>query len=184
MVYVALLRGINVGGTNKVDMKKLSSTFELLGFTNVVTYINSGNIVFEDFSRRQEQLIYKIENAIKQDFQLEIKVLVRNIDQIEAICRELPATWLKNEKMRTDVLFLWEEFDRPEIVTDLKIHAVDHVKYSPGALLWNVESEDYSKSGMLKLMGTKLYKHMTIRNVNTVRKLHQLMTSIVDLKSN
>jgi uncharacterized protein (DUF1697 family) len=46
MTYVALLRGINVGGNNKVEMKKLKTTFETLGFTSVVTYINSGNIIF------------------------------------------------------------------------------------------------------------------------------------------
>jgi len=52
------------------------------------------------------------------------------------------------------------------------------VKYLPGAVLWNVEGKNYSKSGMLKLMGTELYKNMTIRNVNTVRKIHQIMTNI------
>jgi len=178
MIYVALLRGINVGGNNKVEMKRLKNTFELLGFANVVTYINSGNIIFEDFSRRQDIIIDEIESAIKQDFQLELKVLIRNLDNIETICQELPATWLKNEMMRTDVMFLWEKFDRPEIKKDLKINPVDNVKYLPGALLWNVEGKNYSKSGMLKLMGTELYKNMTIRNVNTVRNLHQIMTTI------
>ncbi|MFT3751872.1 MAG: DUF1697 domain-containing protein [Paludibacter sp.] len=69
MIYVALLRGINVGGNNKVEMKKLKSTFELLGFTNVVTYINSGNIVFEDISKEQVVIVNEIEKAIKKDFQ-------------------------------------------------------------------------------------------------------------------
>ena len=178
MIYVALLRGINVGGNNKVEMKRLKNTFELLGFTNVVSYINSGNIVFEDFSRGQDIIIInEIEKAIKQEFQLEIKVLVRNIDNIETICRELPVTWLKNELMRTDVMFLWEKFDRPEIIEQLKINPVDNVMYLPGALLWNVEDKNYSKSGIQKLIGTELYKNMTIRNVNTVRKLHQIMTT-------
>ena len=177
MIYVALLRGINVGGNNKVEMKRLKNTFELLGFTNVVSYINSGNIVFEDFSRGQDIIINEIEKAIKQEFQLEIKVLVRNLDNIETICRELPATWLKNVLMRTDVMFLWEKFDRPETKEQLKINPVDNVMYLPGALLWNVEGKNYSKSGMQKLIGTELYKNMTIRNVNTVRKLHQIMTT-------
>jgi len=52
------------------------------------------------------------------------------------------------------------------------------VKYVPGAVLWNVKGEDYSQSGMMKLMGTDLYRHMTIRNVNTVRKLHQMITQM------
>jgi uncharacterized protein (DUF1697 family) len=178
MIYVALLRGINVGGNNKVEMKKLKTTFELLGFTNVVTYINSGNIVFEDMLQEQAVIVTEIEKAIKKDFQMEIKVLVRDFENIAAICKELPATWTKNESMRTDVLFLWEKYDRPDIMDQLQINPVDNVKYLPGAVLWNIEDKNYSKSGMLKLMGTAIYKNMTIRNVNTVRKLHQIMASI------
>ena len=82
--------------------------------------------------------------------------------------------------MRTDVLFLWEEFDNPESIDQLKISSVDNVKYISGAVLWNVEEKDYSKSGMQKLVGTKIYKNMTVRNVNTVRKLYQMMTDIDD----
>ncbi|MFT3751871.1 MAG: hypothetical protein QM800_02995 [Paludibacter sp.] len=109
---------------------------------------------------------------------MEIKVLVRDFENIDTICKELPATWTKNESMRTDVLFLWEKFDKPDIIDQLQINPVDNVIYLPGAILWNVEGKNYSKSGMLKLMGTAIYKNMTIRNVNTVRKLHQIMASI------
>lgn len=178
MTYVALLRGINVGGNNKVDMKKLKTTFELLGFTNVVTYINSGNIVFECTSNKKEDIACDIEKAIKKDFQLDIKVLVRNINDIKLICENLPDTWVKSEEMRTDVMFLWDKFDNPETLNQLKINHVDNVKYLSGTILWNVESKNYSKSGMPKLVGTKVYRNMTIRNVNTVRKLYQIMSNI------
>ena len=175
MIYVALLRGINVGGNNKVDMKILKVTFESLGFTNVVTYINSGNIVFEDSTREQKSLACKIEDAIKRDFKLDIKVLVKSFEEIELICRQLPDTWVKNDVMRTDVMFLWDEFDSPEILQHIKINPVDNVKYAPGAVLWNVEYADYSKSSISKLVGTKIFANMTVRNVNTVRKLYQLI---------
>lgn len=178
MIYVALLRGINVGGNNKVDMKKLKTTFEKLGFTKVVTYINSGNIIFEEMLKGEGVIVNDIEKAIKSDFQIEIKVLIRSIENIETVCKSLPNTWLKNETMRTDVMFLWEKYDKPEVLEQIQINPVDNVKYAPGAVLWNVEGEDYSKSGMIKLIGTELYKNMTIRNVNTVRKIYQIMTTI------
>jgi len=178
MIYVALLRGINVGGKNIVDMKKLKTTFEVLGFTNVVTYINSGNIIFEELSREKNVMVSETERAIKQDFKLEIKVLIRSLEDIETICREIPATWIKSAQMRTDVMFLWENYDKPETLELLQIYPVDHVRYLPGAILWNVEGENYSKSGMVKLLGTELYKNLTIRNVNTVRKLFQIMTTV------
>ncbi|HLW62382.1 MAG TPA: DUF1697 domain-containing protein [Flavobacterium sp.] len=180
MIYVALLRGINVGGNNKIEMKKLKSTFESLGFNHVVTYINSGNIIFETIEEPIEHIEKRIEQAITKDFSLNIRVLLRSFENIKTICQELPDSWVKNQIMRTDVLFLWEEFDNPESIDQLKISSVDNVKYISGAVLWNVEEKDYSKSGMQKLVGTKIYKNMTVRNVNTVRKLYQMMTDIDD----
>jgi uncharacterized protein (DUF1697 family) len=178
MIYVALLRGINVGGNNPVDMKKLKASFESIGFRNVVTYINSGNIVFEEQQQNRDAIVQKAETAIRRDFQLDVKVLVRNMDEFETISRELPPGWVKNERMRTDVMFLWEKYDSPEVMEKLKLSPVDNVKYIPGAVLWNVEGKDYSQSSMIKLVGTDLYRNMTIRNVNTVRKIFQIMTDI------
>lgn len=175
MIYVALLRGINVGGNNKVDMKKLITTFEMLGFKNVDTYINSGNIIFEEIINDEKIIEKQIEQAIIKDFQLDLKVLVKNINNFETICKALPDNWVKNEFMRTDVLFLWEEFDSSEIIDKLNAKSVDNVKYVPGAILWNILGENYSKSGLNKLIGTELYRNMTIRNVNTVRKIFQMM---------
>ena len=178
MIYVALLRGINVGGNNKVEMKKLKSSFEALGFTNVVTYINSGNIIFEDNAKKKNVIINEIEACIKNDFGLEIKVLINDFESIKNICKKLPDNWVKNDLMRTDVMFLWEEFDNKNIIEQLPVKSVDNVKYALGAVLWNVEDKDYNKSGMQKLIGTKIYKNMTVRNVNTVRKIYEIMNTI------
>ena len=175
MIYVALLRGINVGGNNKIEMKKLKITFERLGCSNVITYINSGNIIFEDRHRSHSILTGEIENGIREDFGLTIKVLLRDFDNIQNICNNLPGNWVKNEIMRTDVMFLWENIDYPGIVDELRIKPVDQVKYVPGAILWNILDKDYTRSAMPNLVGTKTYKAMTIRNVNTVRKIYEIM---------
>ncbi len=176
MIYLALFRGINVGGNNKVEMKKLKTTFEFLGFNQVTTFINSGNVLFEDSLKGEDELTQLIDEAVRKDFQLDVKVIVINSDQLNAICREIPSTWVKNESIRTDVMFLWKKYDRPDVLEKIKINPVDNVKYVRGAVLWNMKREDYNQSGMMKLMGTDLYRHMTIRNVNTVRKLHQMIT--------
>jgi len=175
MIYVALLRGINVGGNNKMEMKKLQATFEAIGYTNVVTYINSGNIVFETSTKGKDAIANEIEDAIKRDFQLDIKVLVKNFEDIKVINNHLPDTWVKDKVMRTDVMFLWDTFDYPEILQQIIIKHVDNVKYAPGAVLWNVTYNDYPKSGISKLSGTEIFRNMTVRNVNTVRKLYQIM---------
>ena len=178
MVYVALLRGINVGGNNIVGMKKLQAVFESLGFKNVVTYINSGNIIFESVPDSHEKIALDAAKAIKSEFNLSIKVLVRDFRNIEIICRELPAGWVKNERMRTDVMFLWEKYDNRGVLDLMQINPVDNVRYTPDAVLWNVEGKDYSRSGLSRLVGTDLYRNMTIRNVNTVREIHRIMSGI------
>jgi uncharacterized protein (DUF1697 family) len=74
-------------------------------------------------------------------------------------------------------MFLWEGFDRRDIVKELKIKPeIEDVTYVPGAIIWRVDRSNITKSGMTKLVGTDLYKGMTIRNSNTVRKLAGMMT--------
>lgn len=78
--------------------------------------------------------------------------------------------------MKSDVMFLWDEIDHASLLEKLVIKPnIDTVKYVPGALLWAVEKKQYSKSGLSKLVGTQVYKQMTIRNVNTARKIYELM---------
>lgn len=179
MIYIALFRGINVGGNNKVEMKKLKSLLERTGFENVVTYINSGNVIFKKSGGGSEaELARIIEQAVKDEFQLDLKIVVINSNHLDAICREIPADWVKNDEMRTDVLFLWEKYDYPGVLDIIKYKEVDNVKYVQGALVWNVREKDYTKSNMVKLVGTDLYRHITIRNVNTVRKLHEMVNNL------
>ena len=179
MIYIALFRGINVGGNNKVEMKKLKSLLERTGFENVVTYINSGNVIFKKSGGVSEaELARIIVHAVKDEFQLDLKIVVINSNHLDAICREIPADWVKNDEMRTDVLFLWEKYDYPGVLDIIKYKEVDNVKYVPGALVWNVREKDYTKSNMVKLVGTDLYRHITIRNVNTVRKLHEMVNNL------
>lgn len=180
-IYVAFFRGINVGGNNKVEMNKLKTTFETLGFTDVATYINSGNVVFKSTSKTPSELSSTIEAAVRKDFDLDLKILVKDLQSIETINEILPATWVKDKTMRTDVMFLWEEFDKPETVQLMQLKEVDNILYASGALLWNILDKDYDQSGMLKMIGTKLYKNMTIRNVNTFRELLKMMKEMKNL---
>lgn len=176
MVYVALLRGINVGGKNKVDMKMLKQTFETTGMTDVITYINTGNIIFSHHNLSKEELVRVLEEAIYKDFELNIKVVIRSIDEIRQIMDAVPDTWQNDKYMKSDVLFLWEDIDDKSVLENLVIKPdIDTVKYVPGAVLWSVDKQHVTKSGMTRIVGTKLYKQMTVRNVNTARKIYELM---------
>lgn len=176
MVYIALLRGINVGGKNKIDMKLLKQTFEQAGMSDVVTYINTGNIIFSYKGQSKTELARILEEAIHHDFGLQIKVVVRSVDDVREIINAIPDTWKNDKDMKSDVMFLWDEIDNESVLENLVIKPnIDTVKYVPGAILWSVDKKNVTKSGMSKIIGSKLYKQVTIRNVNTARKIYELM---------
>ncbi|MGA5691812.1 DUF1697 domain-containing protein [Cytobacillus pseudoceanisediminis] len=176
MIYIALLRGINVGGKNKIDMKLLKQTLEKVGMNDVVTYINTGNIIFSYKVISKSELSHILEKAIHNDFELQIKVVVRSVDDIREIINAIPATWKNDKNMSSDVMFLWDEIDDESVLENLVIKPnIDSVKYVPGAILWSVDKINITKSGKTKLIGSKIYKQVTIRNVNTARKIYELM---------
>jgi uncharacterized protein (DUF1697 family) len=179
MVYVALLRGINVGGKNKIDMKLLKETFVRIGMESVITYINSGNVVFTDMKYTKAEITMLLQKTIFEDFQLDIKVLIRSVNDFEHMMKALPESWKNDKNMRSDVLFLWEEIDSETLLTKLKIKPqIDRVMYVSGAILWTLDKKNIAKSGLQKLVGTALYKKMTARNVNTTRKIYEIMRGV------
>lgn len=109
MKYAVFLRGINVGGKNKVKMETLREVFSTLGFENVKTYINSGNVIFETKKTEDNKLAQKIEKAIEKEFSLSLKVMVRTMAEIEEIVKNNPfAGQFENDK-DLHVLFLAEK---------------------------------------------------------------------------
>ncbi|MBI2465166.1 DUF1697 domain-containing protein [Candidatus Shapirobacteria bacterium] len=174
--YVALLRGINVGGKSKVKMATLKECFESLGYKNVATYINSGNVIFEAERIDEEEMIKEMETKMRDVFGFGIRIVVRSFENIKNICEKVPTGWMNNVEQKTDVIFLWQGVDTQEDIESIKIKPeVDTLLYIERAVVWHIDRVNYSKSGMNKFIGTNIYKNMTARNINTVRKLRQLM---------
>ena len=179
MVYVALLRGINVGGNNKIDMKQLRITFERVGMTSVVTYINTGNIIFGSDLPTVAAISTKLEEVIEEDFGLSIRVITLSLDKMRSIMRKIPESWTNDQTMKSDIMFLWNELDHNSVLDRLVIKPeIDTVIYTPGAVLWSVDRDNVTRSGMMKLAGSKEYQYMTVRNVNTTRKIYELMINM------
>jgi uncharacterized protein (DUF1697 family) len=176
VTYLALLRGINVGGHNKVAMADLRSAFEDAGMKQVRTYINSGNVIFQSTYRNQARLATRLEQVIEATFGFPIRVVIRDGAALRAIVKAMPTDWKNDEATKCDVMFLWPEVDRPDVVDGLQVDADNEdVRYVAGAILWSVKRSFVTRSAMMKLVGTPLYKQMTIRNCNTTRKLLELM---------
>ncbi|HZG75477.1 MAG TPA: DUF1697 domain-containing protein [Paenibacillus sp.] len=176
MRYVALLRGINVGGNNKIEMKRLKASFERAGMQDVCTYLNTGNVVFESDAASRTELAAVLESAILDDLSLAIPVLVRSVEDVAAVLAAVPAHWTNDERMRSEVMFLWDDVDAYAALAQLPARpGIDTTLAAPGALLWSVDRGNVTRSGMSKLIGTELYARMTIRNLNTARKIYELM---------
>jgi uncharacterized protein (DUF1697 family) len=108
MRYVALLRGINLGGANQMKMDDLKALFSELGFGNVMSYINSGNIAFDVKKSSENKLIDKIEDAVESKFGKRIHVMVREQKDIERILKNNPFDGQFESHKHMHVLFLKE----------------------------------------------------------------------------
>ena len=174
-VFVALLRGVNVGGNNMISMSSLKKSFETLGFTDVRTYINSGNIIFKS-KEDARKLETKIERMLSKEYELGSKVVVRSLSEMAKLVESLPRDWTGDSNWRYNVIFLRHTIDSEEILAELEVKKdIEAVVYRPGALLWSAQVSDLTRTQMIKLSSRKMYQDMTIRNLNTTRKLHELM---------
>src|SRR5688572_1279250 len=92
-VFVAFLRGINVGGNNKVSMARLKACFEEMGFEAVKTYINSGNVIFADSADNSDKLAAKIERSLEAEFKLALAVVVKSQAEMQVVVESMPKAW-------------------------------------------------------------------------------------------
>lgn len=176
MRYVALLRGINVGGTNKISMTELREAFEGAGATAVSTYINSGNVMFSSDIADRTVLIGDLRNSIRTRTGLDPDIQLRDEDELGMIAGAIPADWTNDASMKCDVVFLQNDVDRPGILDDLGPRpGIEDALYVPGAVIWRVDRADAARSRLIRIVGTPLYSRVTVRNCNTTRKLLELL---------
>jgi uncharacterized protein (DUF1697 family) len=172
--YVALLRGINVGKGPRVPMNTLKELLEGLGLTDVLTYLNSGNVVFESELGASE-VTRLIEEALEQTFGEKIPTLVKTSAEMIAIAESIPPEWGSNDREQTYVAYLFSDVAEPGLVEELPVkRQFMSIFYAHEAIVWNIKREDYNRSQITKIVGHRSYARMTTRNVNTARKLAAL----------
>src|ERR1700731_753621 len=178
MTYVAFLRGVNVGGKGMVSMAAIKEALIALGLSDVRTYINSGNVIFSTRASDAQRLTARIEKALEQHTGMAIKVLVVDHKALKRMVDAIPRDWVDDKTMRTYVLLLWKELDDRGILNRLPVKPdVDELKYTPGAVVWRADRENVARSHLNRIIGTPLYKKVTIRSANTMRKLNELTTT-------
>jgi uncharacterized protein (DUF1697 family) len=176
MKYVALLRGINVGGKSIVRMADLQECVEEVGYDNVSTFIASGNVLFETPERDAGKLEKAIERALERRFRRPITVVVRSRAEVGRITKAIPANWIGNDKLRVNVAFVRRTVDGRKLARQLPPReGVDEVVATRSAVIWATRRDALTRSGMQKLVGDPAYKDLTVRNANTTLKLHELL---------
>ncbi len=175
--YLALLRGINVGGNNVIRMADLKACFERLGFTEVVTYIQSGNVLFDSTEKDSVRLEEKIEKALFQSFKFKPRVVLVTSRQLQEIVEQAPAGFgQKPEEYRYDVLFLKSPLTAAEAMKEISVkEGVDEAWAGRHALYFSRLISKASQSHLARIIALPIYPSITIRNWNSTSKLLSLM---------
>jgi uncharacterized protein (DUF1697 family) len=176
MKYIALLRGINVGGQNVIRMAALKSCLEQQGFANVTTFIASGNVVFETLDTNAPKLRHQVETALSRSFGYESRIVLRSQAQLTRVVADAPTAWKTRKNLRCNVVFLREPVTAREALTYIKVApGIDFVEPGRGVLYCSTLLSGVKKSRFTRVIGTPIYRQMTIRNYNTCRKILALM---------
>jgi uncharacterized protein (DUF1697 family) len=174
--YVALLRGINVGGKNVIKMAALSACFAEQGLGDVATYIQSGNVIFTSAAGAGE-LTRTIEAALAVTFQYKASVMLRTRKQMQDLVRRAPDGFGEQPaKYRYDVIFLKPSLTPATAMKSVLTRpGVDTADTGPGVLYFSRLISKASQSQLSRLASMPVYQSMTIRNWNTTTTLLRMM---------
>lgn len=175
--YVCLLRGINVGGNNKIAMSELKELFKANGFEDVSSYINSGNIIFSSDNEDKAKLKEQCEAFIEERFQVSNPVAIFSAEELEAMAKHVPEWWGEQEGVKHNALFVIPPATAQEVVEAIGPIRPEYeqVDYYEGVIFWSANLKTFSRTRWSKLVGTPAYASVTIRNANTFKKLVQLL---------
>ena len=178
--HVALLRGINVGGRNKVPMKDLLACIEAGDYADVQTYIQSGNVIFTAQHDDPRAMELDLEHRIEERFGFPVPVVVRNLAEMTATVESAPA-WFGGPDHRCDVIFLKHPLTADDAFDALPEprENVDHWSKGPaGSIYASRVTAQATKSRLGQIAASPIYPSITIRNWNTTTKLQALLAGL------
>jgi uncharacterized protein (DUF1697 family) len=175
--FVALLRGINVGGKNIIKMADLKVCFEGLGFAGVRTYIQSGNVLFWAGERDQARLTGQIEEALSATFDYESVVVVRSGEEMKAVVAQAPDGFgSEPDAYRYDAIFLKEPLSSAEVIETVPTKPdVDAIYAGEGVVYFSRLTAKASSSRLSRVVSMPIYQSMTIRNWKTTNRLVEMI---------
>lgn len=176
--YIALLRGVNISGKNKIAMPSLKLAFEDAGFLDVSTYINSGNVVFTSDISNKENLVDRCKFIISERFSLDIPLTVITANELTKALEHAPNWWDKSSENEVihQAIFLISPISVDEVykaVGEAKAE-YEQVDFYKDVIFWSAPRATLSKTRWYKIASSSVNNDVTIRNASTAKKLSQL----------
>lgn len=177
--YAALLRAVNVVGRNMVKMAELKSHCDSLGFACVQTYLQSGNLIFASKDKSPSKLIQRLEALIKKEFGFEGRVVIRTSVDLGKVIKKNPMRNHEDDPSHLAVMFLATRPARDAFASLRTAFSGPEEMHLIGQELYLYYPNGMGQSKLTTgLLEKKLGTHGTVRNWNTVRKLHELTESL------
>ena len=180
--YVALLRGINVGGNNIIPMADLRACFEENGFQNVSSYIQSGNVIFQSTINSNRKLVSTLEKILSQSFSYDARVVVIESGEYNQMVESAHQGWGDKEDQKHNAMFLVDQTDAMAFLATLPApkKSIDKVSTGSSVIFWSANQAKVTQSSMMQIAKLKAYKQMTVRNHKTTRKIKELLVKVSD----
>ncbi len=173
--YIALLRGINISGKNRIPMIDLKKSFESLGFTSVKTYLNSGNVIFSTHETNVKELIKRIEDMMQKEFGLDIPIFVILQSDLLDILSHAPTWWGNdNKEIYDNLIFIMPPVSFKDVFDEIgePKEELEQIENYRDAIFWSFKLKFYQKTNWWsKTINAQISNKLTIRTANTVRKI-------------
>lgn len=173
--YIALLRGINISGKNKILMTELQKGFVELGFREVKTYLNSGNVIFSSETDDIRSLVMQVETMIKNQFDLDIPVYIISKEELENILDHAPHWWDdKNKEIYDNLIFMLPPTTFTEVFGEIgePKEELEKIMNYKNVVFWSFDRKHYQKTNWWRgTASTSISSKLTIRTANTIRKI-------------
>jgi uncharacterized protein (DUF1697 family) len=176
VTYVALLRGVNVGGKNPVAMPALADCLAAEGLRGVLTYLQTGNAVFRARRQPEGDLALHIERALAARLDVRTRIVVRSLPQMKRVLATAPAEWRRDSTLRRNIAFLTHGVTAAEALEQVELkEGVDAAAAGDGVLYLATVMQAVTKSRLRNLISKPIYGDLTIRSFTTCERLLAMM---------
>lgn len=176
--FITLLRGINISGKNKISMADLKKSFESIGFINVKTYLNSGNVIFSTYESNAIELAKRIQDMIKNQFELDIPTFVVLQDDLLDILSHAPNWWgSDNKEIYDNLIFIMPPASFKDVYDEIgePKEELEQIENYKDTIFWSFKLKFYQKTNWWsKTINAQISNKLTIRTANTVRKISKM----------